>query len=118
MIKVYHGSNVVVREPLVGIGRENLDFGLGFYVTVLTTQADGWAANKARYYMQPEGSVSEYEFDFDAAVAAYRFHKFEACACSRTNERLHDEHTGLYLMSDLYIVDEVIMELQNKPRNN
>ena len=32
---------------------------------------------------------------------------------SRTNERLHDEHTGLYLMSDLYIVDEVIMELQN-----
>ena len=26
---------------------------------------------------------------------------------SRTNERLHDEHTGLYLMSDLYIVDEV-----------
>ena len=32
---------------------------------------------------------------------------------SRTNELLHDEHTGLYLMSDLYIVDEVIMELQN-----
>ena len=31
---------------------------------------------------------------------------------SRTNERLHDEHTGLYLMSDLYIVDEVIMELR------
>ena len=32
---------------------------------------------------------------------------------SLTNERLHDEKTGLYLMSDLYIVDEVIMELQN-----
>ena len=32
---------------------------------------------------------------------------------SRTNERLHDPHTGLYLMSDLYIVDEVIMELQS-----
>lgn len=45
MITVYHGSNVVVREPLVGIGRQNLDFGLGFYVTALTTQADGWAAN-------------------------------------------------------------------------
>ena len=35
---------------------------------------------------------------------------------SRTNERLHDEHTGLYLMSDLYIVDEVIMELQGHRR--
>lgn len=31
---------------------------------------------------------------------------------SRTNERLHDEHTGLYLMSDRYLVDEVIRELR------
>ena len=31
---------------------------------------------------------------------------------SRTNERLHDERTGLYLMSDLYIVDELLLELQ------
>lgn len=78
MIKVYHGSNVEVREPLVGIGRDNLDFGLGFYVTALITQADEWARNKARYFMQTEGSVSLYDFDFDAAVAAFRFHKFEA----------------------------------------
>ena len=33
---------------------------------------------------------------------------------SRTNERLHDERTGLYLMGDLYIVDEVLMELSKK----
>ena len=33
---------------------------------------------------------------------------------SRTNEHLHDPHTGLYLMSDLYIVDEIILELRNK----
>ena len=78
MITVYHGSNVVVREPLVGIGRENLDFGLGFYVTALTTQADTWAGNKARYNMQPEGYVSQYEFDKEAAVTAFRYHKFEA----------------------------------------
>ena len=32
---------------------------------------------------------------------------------SRTNERLHDEGTGLYLLSDLYIVDEIIRELRN-----
>lgn len=78
MITVYHGSNVVVNEPLVGIGRENLDFGLGFYVTALTEQADTWAGNKARYYMQSEGYVSQYEFDKNAAVAAFRYHKFEA----------------------------------------
>lgn len=33
---------------------------------------------------------------------------------SRTNERLHDEKTGLYLMSNRYLVDEVILELQGK----
>lgn len=33
---------------------------------------------------------------------------------SHTNERLHDEKTGLYLMSDLYIVDELILELQGR----
>ena len=29
---------------------------------------------------------------------------------SHTSERLHDERSGLYLMSDGYIVDEVLME--------
>ena len=33
---------------------------------------------------------------------------------SRTNERLHDEHTGLYLMSDHFILDEIILELQGR----
>jgi len=77
MIQVFHGSNVVVQEPLVGIGREHLDFGLGFYVTALPAQAEEWAGNKARYYMQQEGAVSVYEFDMEAAVEGFRFHKFE-----------------------------------------
>ena len=32
-MKVYHGSTQAVEYPLVGVGRENLDFGKGFYVT-------------------------------------------------------------------------------------
>lgn len=95
MITVYHGSNVVVREPLVGIGRENLDFGLGFYVTALTTQADGWAANKARYYMQPEGSVSQYEFDFEVAVANDRV----IDTVENYKAGLIDEETALRLLA-------------------
>ena len=85
MITVYHGSNVVVREPLVGIGREDLDFGLGFYVTLLSERLD---------------------------VSGER--ALDIFYTSRTNELLHDEHTGLYLMSDRYLVDEVIRELQGK----
>ena len=32
---------------------------------------------------------------------------------SKTNEQLHDERSLLYLMGDLYIVDDVIKELQS-----
>lgn len=77
MTRVFHGSNIEVSSPLVGIGRNNLDFGLGFYITALIPQAEGWARNKARYYMQPEGIVSVYDFDKDAVITAFRYHKFE-----------------------------------------
>ncbi len=33
---------------------------------------------------------------------------------SKTNELLHDPSTLLYTFSDLYIVDDIIHELQNK----
>ena len=33
---------------------------------------------------------------------------------SDTCEHLHDETSGLYLMGDLYLVDEVMIELQRK----
>ena len=35
MRKVFHGATNVVKSPLCNIGRDNLDFGKGFYVTDL-----------------------------------------------------------------------------------
>ena len=35
MITVYHGGTQVVDRPVCLFGRENLDFGRGFYVTPL-----------------------------------------------------------------------------------
>ena len=40
---LYHGSNVIVEHPLVSIGRKDLDFGPGFYLTPLFEQASKWA---------------------------------------------------------------------------
>ena len=37
---------------------------------------------------------------------------FDIFQKSKTNEQLHDERSLLYLMGDLYIVDNVIMEFQ------
>jgi hypothetical protein len=42
-ILVYHGGTDVIQEPLCTVGRENLDFGQGFYLTDLKEQGIRWA---------------------------------------------------------------------------
>nr|MCR5455570.1 DUF3990 domain-containing protein [Bacteroidales bacterium] len=68
MRTVFHGSIEVVDKPLVSVGRENLDFGQGFYVTDIKRQAQTWAQMKSRYYLDLEGIISQYTFDFDNVV--------------------------------------------------
>ena len=43
MLTVYHGSTYRVEQPLAGVCRPNLDFGVGFYLTDLKEQAVRWA---------------------------------------------------------------------------
>lgn len=44
---VYHGGTEIVMQPLVDVGRSNLDFGPGFYVTDIRDQAANWALKMA-----------------------------------------------------------------------
>lgn len=46
-IEVYHASSVIVEKPLCGVGRQNLDFGPGFYMTNMYDQATMWALRRA-----------------------------------------------------------------------
>ncbi len=46
-IIVYHGGTEVVKCPDCKLGRLNLDFGQGFYVTAIREQAAAWAAQVA-----------------------------------------------------------------------
>ena len=41
-MKLYHGSTLIVDKPLVSFGRDNLDFGKGFYTTSMQSQAEKW----------------------------------------------------------------------------
>ena len=43
MRKVFHGATSIVKSPLCHIGRDNLDFGKGFYLTNIEQQAKKWA---------------------------------------------------------------------------
>ena len=71
MRKVYHGSIEAIRHPLTNIGRENLDFGKGFYVTDIKKQAQIWAGLKHKFYPGSKGIVNQYDLDFDTVVNKY-----------------------------------------------
>ena len=43
MMILYHGSYEEVSNPLAKVGRKNLDFGRGFYLTKVEKQAYSWA---------------------------------------------------------------------------
>ena len=48
------------------------------------------------------------KLDIDNIKALKLFYESKTCA------RLHDKSTGLYLYSDLYIVEDFLIEMQNK----
>lgn len=49
-ILVYHGSVDIVKSPKYDCGRENLDFGRGFYVTDNEQQAENWALSQQQRF--------------------------------------------------------------------
>lgn len=68
MITLYHGSYTEVQQPLVKVGRHNLDFGQGFYLTKLIEQAEAWAAIIAsRKGRNVKPVVSVFHFDEERA---------------------------------------------------
>ena len=65
MTTLYHGSFVSVPEPLTNVGRRELDFGPGFYVTNLREQAERWAQRVCVIRALTTPMLSIYEFDED-----------------------------------------------------
>lgn len=63
MITLYHGSYMSVPSPLTGVGRRELDFGPGFYVTNLREQAERWARRVCVIRAVDTPTLSTYEFD-------------------------------------------------------
>lgn len=62
---VYHGGTEELRCPLTAVGRDNLDFGKGFYVTDIKSQAEDWAVRKAAV-RRAAPVLNQYLLDFDA----------------------------------------------------
>lgn len=73
---VYHGSNVVVEHPIAVYGRDNLDFGKGFYVTTIKQQAAKWARQVGRRMPQATAILNIYDIDVEK-ITKYKMLKFE-----------------------------------------
>lgn len=78
-ITLYHGSYVEVKNPLVNVGRKNLDFGQGFYLYNSKSEAESWAkiaSNRKGDDVKP--IINVYNFDyFRTKNIGYRFNEFE-----------------------------------------
>lgn len=62
-MRLYHGSNVEVRKPSLRYGRNNTDFGKGFYTTTQKEQAERWTEIKLDRAKAGKRVVSVYDID-------------------------------------------------------
>lgn len=58
---VYHGSNMIVDHPDVRHSFRDLDFGRGFYVTMVRKQAERWARRKSLFGKEAKPFLNQYE---------------------------------------------------------
>lgn len=58
-ITLFHGSDKIVEKPLYNYGKEDNDYGVGFYTTKIKERAEDWAL----LYGSDSAYVNEYEID-------------------------------------------------------
>ena len=74
-MKLYHGSNIEVKNPQILKSDRKLDFGTGFYVTTSFEQAEKWAelTTKRRAEGRPVITVYEYDESKESELSVLRF---------------------------------------------
>lgn len=73
-MRVYHSSVLKVEKPLISYSRDFLDFGKGFYVTTILSQAEKYAERFK--FREKDALLNIFEFDYD--VHQWNVIKFEA----------------------------------------
>ena len=63
MMKVYHGSLVVVEYPKILTPSRTLDYGKGFYTTTSAKQAEDWVERRMMETHATCGYINVYDFD-------------------------------------------------------
>lgn len=74
-MRVFHGSTIAIEKPDVFHSRDNVDFGKGFYATILQDQAERWCERFKREGL--EAVVSVYALD-ETALSNCSVKRFES----------------------------------------
>lgn len=74
---LYHGSDVIVEHPLVNIGRKDLYFGPGFYLTPIHDQASKWAIRIKTIRKSGNAIVNNYELSFLSGYKTKLFKSYD-----------------------------------------
>ncbi len=97
---LYHGSNAVISNPDLSKSREDIDFGIGFYLTKDKTMASKWAATKAvsilNTYRLNLDNLNIYTFNLDEEWLEY------VRACRQYGDH-YEEITAKYDAYDVLI---------------
>lgn len=106
MITLYHGTYLAIQNPLAKIGRKNLDFGPGFYLTRIEEQAKNWATIIAgRKGRTTKPVLNIYNFDREKAEKdGVKFKLFETYDIEWLNYVV-DCRNGKDVSSDYDIVE-------------
>lgn len=97
MTTLFHGSFISIEHPLVNVGRKKLDFGPGFYLTRLQSQAEAWAKVIAeRQGPSAKPILNKYDFDYDSIdKSRYRHKIFEEYNLEWLDYVIDCRHGGL-----------------------
>ena len=65
-MKLYHGSDVIVKNPKIIQTEKGKDFGYAFYLTPIKEQAERMAKRKQRINQSKQAIVNVYEWDISS----------------------------------------------------
>jgi hypothetical protein len=137
-MKVYHGSTSEIVRPDLAYAKRSLDFGVGFYVTTIQSQAENWALRKALRNLSPYAFISIYDLKDDHSDYRKKVFSNEdrewvefVCACRRGSDiyKQFDMISGgvandkVYLAVDMYYrgiwdINRTLTELKYYERND
>lgn len=130
-MKLFHGSYMKIEYPEISKGRTKVDFGQGFYLTGIKSQAEKWSKVIANHRQIPSIRfiLSNSEIMRDSVLWRKQSRIVMLLAkkknitpeqaldiyySSRTAQLLSNPNTGLQLMSDQYVLEDLLEELEKR----